>query len=129
MRAQLGDDADVRAAPRDAHFPEGRFAWERLESLGEARPRVAAEPRLVRRIHVRPVPLPPRERHEPDGWMLRGLDEGPVVRVLGPYVLSGGWWEKPAHRDYHFAETRAGELLWVFYDRGMRRWFVQGRVE
>jgi protein ImuB len=87
------------------------------------------EPRLVRRIHTHPLPLPPRERHEPDGWMLRGLEEGPVARVLGPYVVSGGWWNRPVHRDYHFAETRRGDLLWVYYDRMRRRWFLQGRVE
>jgi protein ImuB len=61
--------------------------------------------------------------------MLRGLDQGPVVRVLGPYVVSGSWWRRPEHRDYHFAETRQGELLWVFFDRARRRWFLQGRVE
>ena len=26
--------------------------------------------------------------------MLRGLEQGPVVRVLGPYVVSGGWWNR-----------------------------------
>ncbi len=129
VRARLGDDAVVRARPRDAHLPEESFAWERLETLAAATPRLADEPRLVRRIHVRPRPLPPRERHEPDGWMLRGLEQGPVVRALGPYVVSGGWWDRVAHRDYHFAETKDGEILWVFFDRAVRRWFLQGRVE
>jgi len=129
VRAQLGDEAVARVQLRDGHLPEARFAWEPLVSLGEARPRPVDEARLVRRIHTRPVPLPPRERHEPDGWMLRGLEQGPVVRVLGPYVLSGGWWNRPVHRDYHFAETKDGELLWVYYDRSRRRWFLQGRVE
>ena len=84
---------------------------------------------LVRRIYSRPRPLPSRPRHEPDGWMLRGLKQGPVVRVLGPYIVSGGWWQRTVHREYHFAETQKGELLWVYYDRARRRWFLQGRVE
>lgn len=130
VRAHLGDDAVVRARLRDGHLPEAHFTWEPLrEPPSEARPRLAGEPRLVRRIHTQPVPLPPRERYEPDGWMLRGLEEGPVVRVLGPYVVSGGWWNRPVHRDYHFAETRQGDLLWIYYDRMRRRWFMQGRVE
>jgi protein ImuB len=129
VRAKLGDESVVRAAPRDGHLPEARFAWERLGEMVAPRPRPVDEPRLVRRFHPIPVPLPPRERHEPDGWMLRGLEQGPVVRVLGPYAISGGWWDKPAARDYHFAETKDGELLWVFYDRQHRRWFLQGRVE
>jgi protein ImuB len=61
--------------------------------------------------------------------MLHGLEQGPVVRVWGPYVVAGGWWVRALHREYHFAETRKGELLWVFYDRVRRGWFVHGRVE
>jgi protein ImuB len=130
VRAQLGEAAVVRARLREGHLPEARFDWERLDGLGEPRPRNAVEgKRLVRRIQVRPLPLPPRPHHEPDGWMLHGLKQGPVTRVQGPYVVSGGWWNRPIHREYHFAETGRGELLWVYYDRDRRRWFLQGRVE
>jgi protein ImuB len=130
VRASLGDDAVVRARLREGHLPEARFAWEPVASLTAPAPAAAGAPRLVRRIHDRPQPLPPRPRHEPDGWMLRDLAEGHVVRVLGPYVVSGGWWAgRGVHREYCFAETERGDLLWVFYDRPRRRWFLQGRVE
>jgi protein ImuB len=33
------------------------------------------------------------------------------------------------HREYHFAEMKRGECLWIYYDRRRRRWFVQGQVE
>jgi protein ImuB len=97
--------------------------------LTTSSPREVAAGRLVRRIYARPVPLPSRPRQEPDGWMLRNLEQGPVVRVHGPYVISGGWWNRAVQREYHFAETQKGELLWVYYDRNRRRWFLQGRVE
>ena len=129
LRAAFGDDAVVRAELHDAHLPEARFTWVPLAALSAARPRVVAEPRLVRRIRTTPLPLPPRERHEPDGWMLRGLEQGPIVKVAGPYLISGFWWKTPVQRDYHFAETKTGEQLWVFYDRGKSRWFLQGEVE
>ena len=129
VKAALGDDAVVRAEPRDAHLPEARFAWVPLTSLNEAKPRPVDEPRLIRRLYATPVPLPPSERHEPDGWLLRGLEQGPVVKVNGPYALSGFWWKQPTFREYHFAETKSGENLWVFYDRGKNRWFLQGEVE
>jgi protein ImuB len=129
VRAEFGDGAVVRARLREGHLPEARFFWEALDGLAEPRPRRAGAGRLVRRIHDRPVALPPRPRQEPDGWMLRGLEQGPVVRVVGPYVVSGGWWRRAVHREYHFAETQKGELLWVYYDRVRRRWFLQGRVE
>jgi protein ImuB len=128
VKAALGDDAVVRAEPRDAHLPEARFAWVPMTELPEAKPRPVDEPRLIRRLYTTPVPLPPRERHEPDGWLLRGLAQGPVVKVNGPYLVSGQWWKQPTFRDYHFAETKNGQNLWVFYDRGKNRWFLQGEV-
>jgi protein ImuB len=128
VKAALGDDAVVRAEPRDAHLPEDRFAWVPLSALTEAKPRPVDEPRLIRRLYTTPVPLPPRERHEPDGWLLRGLAQGPVVKVNGPYAVSGWWWKKSIAREYHFAETKSGENLWVFYDRGRSRWYLQGHV-
>jgi protein ImuB len=129
IRAELGDDAVVRARLVDGHVPEARFTWENLDGVAAPRPPEADRSTLVRRIYAQPVPLPARARHEPDGWMLRGLEHGPVVRVLGPYVVSGEWWSEPVHRDYHFVETQKGDVLWIYYDRPQRRWFLQGRVE
>jgi protein ImuB len=129
VRAEFGEQATVRAVLREGHLPEGRFAWQALGPLPLPRPRSHPVSRLVRRILLQPMPLPRRSRREPDGWMLRGLQQGPVVRVAGPYIVSGGWWRRPVHREYHFAETRKGELLWVFYDRTRRQWFLHGRVE
>jgi protein ImuB len=53
----------------------------------------------------------------------------PVIRVTGPYLVSGGWWHREVTREYHFAETKDGQILWIYYDRRRRRWFVQGTVE
>ena len=100
-----------------------------LSGLHEARPGNGEEGVLVRRLYTPPIPIPARPRHEPDGWMLRGLEQGPVIRVLGPYLIAGGWWRRSVCREYHFAETQGGEILWVYYDRPRRRWFLQGRVE
>ena len=136
LRAEFGEGAVVTARLEEGHLPEARFVWEPLIVLegggafegGEPLP-WTAKGVLVRRVYERPHPLPPRPRQEPDGWMLRGLTEGPVAKVFGPFVLSGGWWRKRIHREYHFAETQKGDLLWVYYDRVRRRWFLQGRVE
>jgi len=130
LRAELGDDAVVRAVVRDGHLPEARFGWERLDHVVPAQVRPEARP-LVRRVLARPALLPPQSPNvRDDGWMLSGLEHGAVVRLQGPYVVSGGWWAGGGvHREYHFAETRRGECLWVYFDRPRRRWFQQGDVE
>ena len=45
------------------------------------------------------------------------------------HVVSDGWWQHEVHREYHFAELRRGDCLWVYYDRNRRRWFWQSAVE
>ena len=133
LRALFGDDAVVRAEPVGAHLPGARFKWTPLEKLGASRPKPRAGARpLVRRIFSKPLPLPSRPRSEPDGWLLRGLEHGPVREFLGPYVISGGWWQPSAtevDREYYFVKMQRGEVLWVFHDKRRRRWFLEGRVE
>jgi protein ImuB len=135
LRAELGEAAVVRAALCEGHLPEARFRWEPLERLPRAAPRAApaggsgtGRP-LMRRLWARPVPLPPLGRHDPDGWLLAGEACGPVDERIGPYIVSGGWWRRPVHREYYFARMRNGELFWIYYDRPRRRWFLQGAVE
>jgi protein ImuB len=132
LRAELGDDAVVCAVLRDGHLPEASFGWERLGRIAAAKPsadRRAVRP-LVRRVFTRPQQLPPQTRlGRDDGWLLSGLEQGAVVRILGPYVVSGGWWTHELYREYHFAELRRGDCMWVYFDRNRRRWFWQGAVE
>jgi protein ImuB len=130
LRAELGDEAVVSARLRDGHLPASRFEWSPLASLPEkhSTPKPAGRS-LVRRIYEKPLVLPPRSRHEPDGWLLRGLEFGPVRDFLGPYILSGGWWKRPVEREYYFVKMREGDVFWVFFDREKRRWFLEGRVE
>ena len=129
IRAEFGDGVVVRARLADAHLPEAQFAWEPLESAPRPAPRDVACRPLVRRIHAHPIPLPPRPRHEPDGWLLRGGVTGHVEDLAGPYLVSGGWWRSAVHREYYFARMRDGDVLWIYYDRPRRRWCWQGRVE
>lgn len=129
LRAELGDGAVVRARLRDGHLPEARYTWEALECAAHPHPRAVEVRPLIRRIHA-PVPLPPQNHQvRDDGWLLQGLEHGAVQRFIGPYIVSGGWWHGEVHREYHFAEMKRGECLWIYYDRRRRRWFVQGQVE
>ncbi len=130
IRAEFGRDAVVWAKPRDAHLPEASFTWEPLAKTKLPTEIVNRFVRpLVRRMFDKAVQLPARERHEPDGWLIRGLEQGPAVRLRGPYVVSGGWWVREVHREYYFVETQRGDVLWIYYDRHRRSWMLQGQVD
>ena len=64
-----------------------------------------------------------------NGRLLLEPKYGAVEKLSGPYIFSGGWWNREIHREYYFAETRRGDLLWIYYDRVRRRWFLQGYIE
>ncbi|MCC6783491.1 MAG: DNA polymerase Y family protein [Planctomycetes bacterium] len=128
LRARLGDAALCRAVLRAGHLPEARFRLEALQHLPAPRPDRESSPTLVRRILLRPRVLPD-QRPGPDGWFVAGLRAGPVRKLHGPHVISGGWWTTEQHREYHFAEADRGDVLWIFWDRTRRRWFEHGAVE
>jgi protein ImuB len=85
---------------------------------------------LVRRVFAKPICLAggPYHSHE-DGWLILGPKQGTIDKLNGPYIFSGGWWNREIQREYYFAETRSGDILWIYYDRVRRRWFWQGAVE
>ncbi|UCF93444.1 MAG: DNA polymerase Y family protein [Desulfobacterales bacterium] len=126
VRAEFGDEAVVFARLREGHLPEGRFIWEPLDTLAAPRPCNVETRRLIRRIQAHPIPLP---RPAADGWIPPGLPRESAGRAFGPYIVSGGWWRRWVHREYYFAESQTGAMLWVYYDRIRQRWFLQGRVE
>ena len=123
-----GDPAMASVEPTGKSEPPGAIAGasarrSRAEIIGRfVRP-------LVRRVFDKAVQLPARERHEPDGWLIRGFEQGPAVHLRGPYVVSGGWWVREVHREYYFVETKRGDVLWIYYDRHRRNWMLQGQVD
>ena len=130
LRAELGDDSVVRAVLRPGHLPEAQFGWERLEHVAAPSPRRDHPPRLIRRVLPRPRLLPIHStRMRDDGWVLSDLEHGTVTNIVGPYIVSGGWWASEVHREYHFAETRRGDCLWLYFDRPRRRWFHHGELD
>ncbi len=130
VRAEAGEEAVGRFVLRNGHLPEASFGFEPLERLPLAQPSPTLQLQLVRRILPRPLPLPGRPRQmRNEGWQPPNPEQGAVNRVQGPYVLSGGWWQREVQREYAFAETQRGDVLWIFHDLRRRRWMLQGTVE
>ena len=129
--AEFGDEAVMRACLAEAHLPEARFAWAPDGKVLPPRPREVACRPMVRRIHARPLALPPvlAPRPEPDCRLARNSETGDLRELAGPYLVSGGWWRTAVHREYYFARMGDGDLLWIYYDRRRRRWRWQGQVE
>ena len=142
LRAEFGDESVVYAKLTDGHLPEARFAWEPLSQVklpenvlngakrlnglnGLNSPKI-----LVRRLFAKPIRLPggPYHSHE-DGWLILGAKHGAIDKLTGPYVFTGGWWNREIQREYYYGQTRHGDLVWLYYDRVRRRWFWQGAVE
>lgn len=129
LRAELGNDAVMVARLGAGHLPEAQYRWERLSDLPCPRPGSPATMPLVRRIYRPAMPLPPRDRHEPDGWLIAGVTEGPVEEVVGPQLITGGWWRAEVARAYYYVRTRNGRWFWIYHDLKRRRWFLQGEVQ
>ena len=146
IRAVLGNDAVQRARLENDYLPEKCYSWETIEKpiatkhrnsvaqfsrtakFSEAKQGSSAEQSevqqgntdsepmcMIRRIFRQPKPIN-QERKD-------------LSRLRGPYVISGRWWEEDFQRDYYFAETERGELLWLYYNRSDRRWMISGMVE
>lgn len=132
LRAAFGPEAVTHAQLRAAHLPEARFTWlptAELQFPQASGMQIEGElPPRIRRLLHRPEKLAPRERREPDGWV-PDPRFGPVEALQGPYRASGGWWVREVERNYYFAQTRSGTVLWLFFDRPRRRWFLQGWLE
>ncbi len=131
IRAAYGEQAVTRAALREAHLPEAAFRWEPIQhaslpvQVTETNKESFA---MVRRVFARPKPLPARRPSEPESGPSLTCDQA-IEHLYGPYRVSGGWWKRLVERDYYYAETNRGDLLWLFYDKPRQRWFLHGVLD
>lgn len=129
IRANMGHDAVVYAQLHERHLPEARYSWEPVKALDTPHPTPPPLRPLVRRVYSRPIELRSRLRHEPDGWIVGRMQDGPVEEVIGPHIVAGGWWSREVSRAYYYVRTRTGRWFWIYNDQVERRWFLQGEVE
>jgi protein ImuB len=129
IRAAYGEHSVTKARMREAHLPEACFRWEPIQHAGAGEQNDAAPiSSMIRRVYARPKPLPPRKPKEPEAGPTLAKDHA-IEHMYGPYRVSGGWWKRLVERDYYYAETDHGDLLWLFYDRPRKRWFLHGVLD
>ncbi|HXQ31441.1 MAG TPA: DNA polymerase Y family protein [Steroidobacteraceae bacterium] len=123
LRARLGETAVSGVCLVPEHRPEAAWRAVRLEIAppsGRMRTGTAL-PRAPRPLWLLAAPEPLVVR---DGQPCR---DGRLVLESGPERIESGWWDgRGVARDYYIAITRGGARLWIFRERGARRWFLHG---
>ncbi len=149
IRAELGEEAVSLLTLREGHLPRAAFARSPLGD-GPLQPPDPSPPDpsppdpgeaddrgdgagLVRVLLPRPLPLPPGALPPPpptaDGDLLAPPPvRPPFRRLFAPWHIGGGWWQREVRRVYFWAETDAGELLWLYWDLHRRAWFQEGHL-
>ncbi|MDH3200267.1 MAG: hypothetical protein OEM15_05175 [Myxococcales bacterium] len=128
IRAAYGEQSVTKASLSEAHLPEASFRWEPVQRAEGSTNTSSEKPAMIRRVFARPKPLPPRKPKEPEAGPLLSQNQA-IEHLYGPYRVSGGWWKRLVERDYYYAETNYGDLLWLFYDRPRKRWFLHGVLD
>ena len=139
LKASYGADVVCRAVMEDAHLPEARYRWVDLAHIVLPSRAPSAElegenalcrppPALVRRVLPKPEPLAGSLEADAAG-VLCLVHQGERLGLVGPYRVSGGWWVREIARDYYYARTPRGALLWVFFDVPRGGWFLHAVVD
>lgn len=149
VAASFGERSVCRAVLRDAHLPEAQYVWapfskahDAFRSNAEEARQTKSEPSRTQLLHAQPLHAQRRLLPKPEPLSASSANGNggfawpePIVRLHGPHRSNGGWWGKETSnapsidRDYYYAETESGEMLWVFFDRKRHRWHLHGRVE
>lgn len=120
---RLGHHALFRVHQAAEHLPE--LANDRQPALHESNAEYQLEPPPNHTFKDQPLWLlenPQRLAQQQD----QPLFHGPLTIIHGPDRITSHWWSKLQSRDYFIARQRSGRLLWVFFDRGPKHWFLHG---
>jgi len=125
LSSRLGSDALFRVHPEDEHLPElanGQYSVQ--ETSQKYSPFASKE----RPLKDQPLWLleNPQKLKKKNQQLSQPWHEGPLSIIHGPDRITSHWWAKTQSRDYFIARQRSGRLLWIFFDRGKRDWFLHG---
>jgi protein ImuB len=116
LRSRLGQQAIAQVGCRDEHLPEYAV---------HVAPHNAGTPCTdthcgQRPFWLMPQPQPLRQQGGQLYW------NGPLQLVYGPERIEDNWWLQPVSRDYYVAEDDRGQHFWVYRDRLLKHWYIQG---
>lgn len=132
LKASYGEDVACRATLEDAHLPEERFRFVSSGRIEKPKAEDVSPHALlpsIRRVLLRPEPFSGELVVEPESRNKKLIHAGEVFELSGPQRVTSAWWARPVARDYYYARSPRGELLWLFYDALRSAWFLHGYVD
>lgn len=133
IRAEFGDDSVGVMELRSAHLPEARQGWSTVKDLPPPAPKLDASLTLARRLLPKAIEAkaPRSAQADPQQALIeamRWMGYGEILRMSGPWVISGAWWRKEVIRASYYLTLSSGAILWIYWDEVRKRWFIQGDV-
>ena len=124
LQARLGLQSVEKITCRDEHLPE--FAsYSSSEGSGPRTGEGGAAANTTGLSGQRPFWLMP-EPQALSASSHRLYWNGRLTLVEGPERIEDNWWLDAVSRDYYVARDAAGHQYWVFRDRLLNHWFIQG---
>lgn len=68
------------------------------------------------------LPQPKRLMHQGK----QPVYQGKLTLIHGPNRISSHWWTELQSRDYYIFRQQSGRLIWVYYDRIHKHWYLHG---
>ena len=116
LRSRLGQQAIAKVGCRDEHLPE----YAVHVAPDNAGAPCTGDHCGQRPFWLMPQPQPLRQHGEQLYW------NGPLRLVYGPERIEDNWWLQPVSRDYYVAEDERGQHFWIYRDRLVKHWYIQG---
>jgi len=116
----------------------GRSSVLQLQCHDEQLPEHRNNPSTLDRVLATqtPIPVPAHQLKDQPLWLLSEPQfiskkaqpdyQGPLQIIHGPDRIVSHWWSNLQSRDYYIARQRNGRLLWLFFNRKQRAWFLHG---
>ena len=78
-----------------------------------------------RALHDEPLRLLDKAKRliQRDG---KPMYRGELQLIHGPHRISSHWWARLQSRDYYIAKQADGSLIWLYFERSSREWYLHG---
>ncbi len=117
LQNRLGLQAVEKIACRSEHLPEyASYSSCQLGNLTNQTTPLDGE----RPFWLMPEPQSLGNRRQQLYW------NGALKLLAGPERIEDNWWMDSVSRDYYIARNDNGQLYWVYRDRLLQQWFIQG---